>query len=46
VLGPDRRESVVFDGPPPVPGQLLHDHVHHHDHDHDDDTPSVVGLEP
>jgi len=46
VLGPDRRESVVFDGPPPVPGQLLHDHVHHHDTDGDGDAPSVVGLEP
>ena len=44
VLGPDRRESVVFDGPPPIPGQLLHDHVHHHDGD--DDTPPAVGLEP
>lgn len=44
VLGPAHRESVVFDGPPPVPGQLLHDHVHHHEAD--GDTPSVVGLEP
>jgi zinc transport system ATP-binding protein len=45
VLGHDRRESVVFDGPPPVPGHHLHDHVHHHDAD-DDDTPSAVRLEP
>lgn len=44
VLGAAHRGSVVFDGPPPVPGQLLHDHVHHHDVD--DDTASVVGLEP
>jgi zinc transport system ATP-binding protein len=44
VLGSAHRGSVVFDGPPPVPGQLLHDHVHHHETD--DDTPSVVGLEP
>jgi zinc transport system ATP-binding protein len=44
VLGPDRRRSVVFDGPPPVPGQLLHDHVHHHEGPHD--PASVVGLEP
>ena len=44
VLGTDTRESVVFDGPPPVPGFYLHDHVHHHERD--DDTPSAVGLEP
>ena len=44
VLGTAHRGSVVFDGPPPVPGQLLHDHVHHHEAD--GDAPSVVGLEP
>jgi zinc transport system ATP-binding protein len=44
VLGSADRGSVVFDGPPPVPGQLLHDHVHHHEVD--GDTASVVGLEP
>jgi zinc transport system ATP-binding protein len=44
VLGAAHRGSVVFDGPPPVPGQLLHDHVHHHEADVD--SPSVVGLEP
>lgn len=50
VLGPARHDSggrqgsVVFDGPPPVPGFLLHDHVHHHDGD--DESPNVVGLEP
>jgi zinc transport system ATP-binding protein len=44
VLGPDRRDSVVFDGPPPVPGFLLHDHVHHHEAD--GHNPNVVGLEP
>jgi zinc transport system ATP-binding protein len=44
VLGPDRRRSVVFDGPPPVPGQLLHDHVHHHEGPHD--PASAIGLEP
>ncbi len=45
VLGAPRDEpSVVFDGPPPVPGWYLHDHVHHHDGD--EQPPSVVGLEP
>jgi zinc transport system ATP-binding protein len=44
VLGPDRRESVVFDGPPPIPGHHLHDHVHHHEAD--PDPHSAVGLEP
>jgi energy-coupling factor transporter ATP-binding protein EcfA2 len=44
VLGPDRRESVVFDGPPPVPGHHLHDHVHHHESA--EDPHGVVGLEP
>jgi zinc transport system ATP-binding protein len=44
VLGSDSRESVVFDGPPPVPGHHLHDHVHHHERE--PETPSVVGLEP
>ena len=44
VLGSDRRESVVYDGPPPVPGRHLHDHVHHHEGD--EGPPSVVGLEP
>jgi zinc transport system ATP-binding protein len=44
VLGAAHRGSVVFDGPPPVPGQLLHDHVHHHEID--GESTSVVGLEP
>ncbi len=44
VLGSDSRESVVFDGPPPVPGHHLHDHVHHHERE--PESPSVVGLEP
>jgi len=44
VLDPNRRESVVFDGPPPVPGHHLHDHVHHHESH--DEPPSAVGLEP
>jgi len=44
VLDPHQRESVVFDGPPPVPGHHLHDHVHHHDGN--GEPPSVVGLEP
>ena len=45
VLGPTAASPCVFDGPPPVPGQLLHDHVHHHDGRRA--TPrSVVGLEP
>lgn len=39
-----RRGSVEFDGPLPVPGQLLHDHVHHH-HDAGPDDPSVVRIE-
>ena len=44
VLGVEQRESVIYDGPPPVPGDL-HDHVHHHEGEHDP-GPSVVGLEP
>ena len=44
VLGTEGRESVAYDGPPPVPGGI-HDHVHHHDHDHGPAT-SAVGLEP
>jgi zinc transport system ATP-binding protein len=44
VLDPNSRESVVFDGPPPVPGHHLHDHVHHHDGD--PEPPSVVEIEP
>lgn len=45
VLGTDARESVVFDGPPPVPGHHLHDHVHHHE-GHEGEAHNVVGLEP
>jgi zinc transport system ATP-binding protein len=44
VLDPDSRESVVFDGPPPVPGHHLHDHVHHHEGD--GEPPVVVEIEP
>lgn len=44
VLDSNARESVVYDGPAPVPGISV-DHVHHHDdsvvHMH-----GVVGLEP
>lgn len=43
VLGGGERGSVVFDGPPPVPGYYLHDHVHHHD-DVPDEAPPGVGL--
>jgi zinc transport system ATP-binding protein len=42
VLGPSARRSVVYDGPPPIPGDLS-DHVHHHDSEHDT-SPRVVGL--
>jgi zinc transport system ATP-binding protein len=44
VLGTDQRQSIAFDGPPPVPGWFLHDHVHHHEGT--EEPPSVVGLEP
>lgn len=44
VLGTTERGSVVFDGPPPVPGFYLHDHVHHHEAD--EDAPRAVRLEP
>ena len=44
VLGTDPRGSIAFDGPPPVPGFYLHDHVHHHEST--DEAPRVVGLEP
>ena len=44
VLGGDERGSIAFDGPPPVPGFFLHDHVHHHETV--DESPGVVGLEP
>jgi len=43
VLGSDSRQSVVFDGPPPVPGFYLHDHVHHHESEYP--LPPAVGLE-
>ena len=43
VLDPGGRESVVYDGPPPVP-TTLSDHVHHHD-DAPGGAPSAVGLE-
>jgi zinc transport system ATP-binding protein len=45
VLGPDARRTVVYDGPPPVPADLGHDHVHHHE-DAPVAAPPVVGLEP
>lgn len=45
VLGDGPNGSVAFDGPPPVPGFYLHDHVHHHEPDADD-APHGVGLEP
>jgi len=45
VLGSDTRQTVAYDGPPPVPANLGHDHVHHHDDDKPS-TPSAVGLEP
>lgn len=44
VLSSDPVQSVAFDGPPPVPGYFLHDHVHHHDEP--DDTHGLVELEP
>lgn len=44
VLGPNRRESVVYDGPPPIPGDLS-DEVHHHEPT-THVVPGVVGLEP
>jgi hypothetical protein len=44
VLGSEQRESVSYDGPPPIPGGL-HDDVHHHDGPHEP-GPSVIGLEP
>ena len=44
VLDSNARESVTYDGPPPVPGFDL-GHVHHHD-DPDSQSHSVVGLEP
>ena len=45
VLGDGEQGSVAFDGPPPVPGYFLHDHVHHHEQD-DVELPPAVGLEP
>ncbi len=44
MLDSHARESVSYDGPPPVPGTMASDHVHHHE----PETPSgsVVGLEP
>jgi zinc transport system ATP-binding protein len=44
VLDSDARESIVYDGPAPVPGIPV-DHVHHHD-DGDEPSHGVVGLEP
>ena len=44
VLDPHSRETIVFDGPPPVPGHHLHDHVHHHESELG--RPGVVELEP
>jgi zinc transport system ATP-binding protein len=44
VLGASADGSVAFDGPPPVPGFYLHDHVHHHEPA--EDAPGAVGLEP
>jgi len=44
VLDSNARESVVYDGPAPVPGISV-DHVHHHD-DSAEHTHGVVGLEP
>ena len=44
LLDSNARESVAYDGPPPVPG-IGTDHVHHHD-DAADTAHSVVGLEP
>jgi zinc transport system ATP-binding protein len=44
VLSGDAQESVAFDGPPPVPGYFLHDHVHHHDEP--DEAHGLVELEP
>jgi zinc transport system ATP-binding protein len=43
VLGSDTDGSVAFDGPPPVPGFYLHDHVHHHESA--DEAPGAVGLQ-
>jgi zinc transport system ATP-binding protein len=47
VLDSDARESVAYDGPPPVPGTIV-DHVHHHDGpEHDAPGPSAgIGLAP
>lgn len=44
LLDSDARESVAYDGPPPVPGAFV-DHVHHHD-EPTEEPHSVVGLEP
>lgn len=44
VLDSNARESVVYDGPAPVPG-ISPDHVHHHD-DSVEHSHGVVGLEP
>lgn len=44
VLGQDRRESIVYDGPPPIPSDLTDD-VHHHEPPPGDGV-GVVGLEP
>jgi zinc transport system ATP-binding protein len=44
VLVPERRESVAYDGPPPVPTDL-NDHVHLHE-TLIVDPPPAVGLEP
>ncbi len=44
VLSTNEQQSVAFDGPPPVPGYFLHDHVHHHEEP--DSSPGIVELEP
>ena len=44
VLRNDVRDSVRYDGPPPVPAEFL-DAVHHHEHTESHVTPPVVEME-
>jgi hypothetical protein len=45
VLGTSKDRSIGYDGPPPVPNHLAHDHHHHHDAIIDQ-APPVVGMQP
>jgi zinc transport system ATP-binding protein len=44
VLGPSTHHSVQYDGPPPVPNSVAHDHHHHHDAVIDE-APPVIGMD-